>query len=225
MVGNTEILDGEILAVLNQNRGPDENILFWLKGISKSEAMVILPSRVVIIKEDIRRLTRAIMVTSFALEEIIGVNIHPGILSCTIEVSTISTEAAKEGKVSLFSLKTPQALSNCILIAKSELEKFQPYLEKLREMISEAKKGKSAPQGKGAENIASQLVQLTNLYKSRALTEDEFQIAKNRVLGISNNQSDQEDLTTRQQKTNVMTENIDLDNRERTEGQILKVKY
>jgi hypothetical protein len=80
-------------------------------------------------------------------------------------------------------------------------------------MISEAKKRKSAPQGNGAENIASQLVQLTNLYKSGALTEDEFQIAKNRVLGISNNQSDQEDLTTRKQKTNVMTENIDMDNR------------
>lgn len=213
MVGNTEILYGEILAVLNQNRGPDENILFWLKGTSKSEAMIILPRRVVIIKRKAGGLTKTIMATSFALEEIIAVNIHSGFLSYTIEVSTNSTEAAKSGEKSVWITKTPQLLSNCILIAKSRLEKFQPNLEKLRGMISEAKKRKSDPQGKGAENIASQLVQLTNLYKSGALAEDEFQIAKNRVLGISNNQSDQEDLTTRQQKTNVMTENIDMDNR------------
>ena len=61
---------------------------------------------------------------------------------------------------------------------KREYEKARPYIERMRELIAAAKRPSSAPSG----DIASQLERLAQLKASGALSEDEFESAKRRLL-------------------------------------------
>lgn len=59
---------------------------------------------------------------------------------------------------------------------------YQPYLDEIRDLIARAKRGQS-PRADGGSDIPGQFAQLQELHQSGALSPEEVETAKKRVLG------------------------------------------
>ena len=91
------------------------------------------------------------------------------------------------------SIDGPAEKSNCLPIEKADLEKFYPFIDRLGIMINEAKERAEieakeiAARYSGTTNeqdIATQLEKVAKLYESGALSKEEYEISKRRILGI-----------------------------------------
>lgn len=180
VVGNLEILNSRERRLAEENINPGEQVLFCLVG-SFDQALVALEERLLIIKVGmIAGATFGGRVASFHYKDITGIEVNTGLINGVIEISTPSYQATEEKDWwSMQRDRDPAKLSNCLPIYKANLKEYQPYLEKLREMIRKAKQ--TGVQGE-SEDITSQIEKLLRLYQSGALTEEEFQIAKKRLL-------------------------------------------
>ncbi len=185
VIGHSGPLSSKVRKLLDENVTPDEKVLFCLVGNFK-QAIIALPNRLLVMKPGFMAgATFGARVTSFLYKDITGIEVNTGLVNAVIEISTPSYQATKQKDWwSMDRDRDPAKVSNCLPVSKVHLKEFQPYLEKLRVMIADAKKDKTISQQKGAENIASQLEQLVKLHQSGSLTEEEFQNAKKRLLEI-----------------------------------------
>jgi len=179
-----EFLGSRERKLAEENINPNEKVLFCLVG-HWGQTLVALTDRLLIIKVGMRAgATFGERVTTFYYRDITGIDVNTGLVNGAIEISTPSYQGTEQkGFWNTDRTRDPATLSNCISLSKSDLEKYQPHLKELREMINEAKRapGLNTPQD-SSEGIATQLERLKKLYESGALTAEEFQIAKKRIL-------------------------------------------
>ena len=182
VVGNLEILNSRERKLAEENLNPGEKVLFCLVG-SFDQALVALEERLLIIKVGIMAgAAFGGRVTSFHYKDITGIEVNTGLINGVIEISTPSYQATEEKDWwSTDRDRAPAKLSNCLPICKANLKEYQPYLEKLRAQIREAKRTAVAIE-KDSEDLVSQIEKLTKLYQAGALTQEEFQVAKKRLL-------------------------------------------
>lgn len=185
-VGGVEILSKKVRKYLERNKRKDEEVLFCIVG-QGNQSIIALEKRLLIIKPGfLAGATFGAKVSSFFYKDITGIEVNMGFVTGVIEISTPSYEATKErswwGTKNNDDTRDIWKLSNCIPILKTDFPVFQPYLDKLRELIEQAKNPQEIKTST-QDDIATQLEKIVNLYKSGILTEEEYQKAKKKILG------------------------------------------
>jgi hypothetical protein len=160
-----------------------DEIRFSLRGLN-GQALVALQDRLLIIKPGISAgALGGARVTTFYYSDITGVEANTGMLMGVIEVNspafpgTTTKDYWSQSKD-----RNPRLLSNCLPIDRPGLTAFRPYLDQLRKWIRESKQG-TGEGGPKAASLGDELQKLASLKESGVLTEEEFQQAKQRLIG------------------------------------------
>jgi len=183
VVGNLEILSKKVKRLAEENINQDEKILFCLVG-NFNQSLVALDKRILIIKTGFMAgATFGSRVTSFHYKDITSIEVNTGLINGVIEISTPSYQGTKEKDWwSMDRDRDPMKISNCIPIEKAKLKEYQPYLEKLRQKIGEAKTTTSPQFYPSGKDIGSELKELASLHSSGVLSDEEFEQAKRKLL-------------------------------------------
>ncbi len=160
-----------------------DEIRFALRGLN-GQALVALQDRLLIIKPGFSAgALGGARVTTFYYSDITGVEANTGMMMGVIEVNTPAFPGTTTKDYwSQSRDRNPRLQSNCVPIDRPGLKAFQPYLAQLRQWIRESKQGanQSVPQ---AASLGDELQKLASLKESGVLTEEEFQQAKQRLIG------------------------------------------
>jgi hypothetical protein len=184
-VGKIEILNKKVKRLVEENMNQDEKVLFCLVG-NYNQSLVALDERILVVKTGFMAgATFGGRVTSFHYKDITGIEVNTGLINGIIEISTPSYQGTKEKDWwSMDRDRDPMKVSNCIPIEKAKLKEYQPYLEKLRQKIRDAKTTMtSIPKLYPSEkDIGSELEKLASLRSSGMLSDEEFEQAKKKLL-------------------------------------------
>ncbi|MHB1243218.1 MAG: SHOCT domain-containing protein [Gaiellaceae bacterium] len=192
IVGGPEILSGRVRRALERHTPAGESPLFCLKG-DFDHSLIALNDRLLIIKAGVfAGTTFGARVATIYYKDITGIEVNTGLLNCVVEIATPSYPSigkksvwfgGKTSKNDLFN-RDPHTESNTIPVMRFNLKKWQPYLEQLRAVITDAK-GRPAElthAAASAPSIGTQLKELVELRDSGVLDDEEFAQAKARVL-------------------------------------------
>ena len=140
-------------------------------------------------------------VIGFYYRDITSIEVNTGLINGVIEINTLSYQG--NGQRGLWNFKNedkyPYKVTNCLPISKKCLKEYKPYIDMLRAMERAAKQERVVslpPRSKSSlyselENLASlrasgvlpELGKLASLRASGLLTDEEFQLARQRLLG------------------------------------------
>jgi hypothetical protein len=181
--GGIECLNYKNRSLLQDNMHSGELVDFCLVG-EFNQAIVSLDDRLFVLKSGFMAgSTFGSRVTSIYYRDITSIEVNTGLLMGVIEVCTPSYEGTRTKSYWDSSRdRDPKQLSNCIPISKVYLKELQPYLDKLRAKIVEAKR----PNWKSEDKVdlSSEIQKLSELNKQGILTDEEFQQAKKKLLGL-----------------------------------------
>lgn len=125
---------------------------------------------------------------TFHYVDIVSIEYNSGWNTGTLEILTPSHDAGRASdywKTSGTSGRGSSAweMPNVLPLSKSEYSAARHLVDRLRELVAESKRPQpSNPTPAPANDIASQLAQLSELHASGALDDDEFRAAKARIL-------------------------------------------
>jgi hypothetical protein len=187
VAGGEEVLNPRTAQVLSQSKAEGENVRFCLitaPALNQMQALVALDDRLLIIKPGFMSGSfGGYRATSFYYADITGIEVNQSFVGAVIEVNNASYASTPEKDY--WNTKDPNSnpwkVSNCLPVNKTLLNHYKPYLDELRGLIREAKRPQVAiSQDTG---LAGQLEQLATLRTSGVLSEEEFQRAKEKLLG------------------------------------------
>lgn len=178
-----DILHKKVLELVRQNVSANDELLFVLVG-TDNQSLIALQDRILIVKIGLLAGTafggRA---TTFYYRDITSIEINTGWISGVLEILTpsyaggVQKDFWNRGRD-----RDPFKASNCIPFPKNGLKIWQPYIDLIRKKISESRISPTNSTSSTSTDIASQLEKLSNLKSSGALTADEYQKAKNKLL-------------------------------------------
>ena len=176
LVGKTEILHKKVKEALEQNKNQEEEVLFCING-QFHQAIVALPKRLLIIKHGMMAdIPLGTKTTSFQYEDITGTEVitgSPFSLGCIV-ITTPSFQTAN--------VKHAEKIPYAIPIRGDDLKEYKPYLEKLKILIDKAKSSNATSVMSEDGDIVFKIEKLAKLYQAGALTEEEFNSAKKKLL-------------------------------------------
>lgn len=185
VAGGKEIVSGRVLRAIERHTLPGETVRFCVKG-DWEHTLVALDDRVLIVKAGMwAGTTFGTRVATIHFRDITGIEVNTGLLNCVIEVASPSYPAVGKksvwlkGNTSGFN-RDPETESNCVPIIRPNLKQAMPFLNELRQLISQAKSNESSTAG-GA-TLGQQLKELAALRDAGALSDEEFAQAKARLL-------------------------------------------
>lgn len=183
IIGQSQVLSGKVRSIIEENITSNEQVLFCLLG-NFNQAIIAFPTSLLVIKPGFMAgATLGARVTSFLHRDITSIEVNTGAVNGVIEICTPSYQGTKQKDWwSMSRDRDPAKLSNCLPFSKVDLKKFQPYLHKLKGMIEDAKDIRRTSNESGETDITSQLERLAQLHESAALTIEEFEAAKRRIL-------------------------------------------
>lgn len=184
-------LGGRVKKYVERNINPGESVEFFIVG-QDQQSIVALQDRLLVVKCGMfAGATFGGRVTSFYYRDINGIEVNTGLIYAVIEVNSPSYQGTQGRDFwNLGSNKSgdnsPFVVSNCIPIDKWSLKKQKPQLDRLRAKITEAKQERTAPNPtaftSSGSGISAELERLAALRQSGALTDEEFQQAKKKLL-------------------------------------------
>jgi hypothetical protein len=177
-------LKGKLKELAEQNIVEGESIEFAILGTPK-QAIVALQDRLLIIKHGFR--AAAVFggkVTSIDYRDVTGVEVKKNMATGIIEISSPGYQAkGGTGYWPANRYSSPHALENTIPISRRNIDMQQDAINALRTKIKDAKQEQRAPSEAGREGgIAAELERLAALKVQGALTDEEFERAKERLL-------------------------------------------
>jgi len=205
VAGGAEVLGNRLRTLALPHMSEGESIQFCLlskKVRGWNQAIVALTDRLLMLKPGfVAGATFGPRVISFYYRDITGIEINTGLINGVIEINTPSYQG--NGQKDIWNIKNedknPYKVTNCLPILRKYLKEYKPYIDMLRAMERAAKQERvasSPPRCESSlyselENLASlrasgALVELEKLASVRAsglLTAEEFQRAKQRLLG------------------------------------------
>lgn len=133
---------------------------------------------------------------TFYFKDITGIEYNSGMMSGVLEILTASYDgsANKDYWRGITnpnrnnSKNDPRALSNTLPLMKADYMAAKPLIDKLRTMIQEAKETKVIIQAASsipANSTADEIQKLAELMEKGLLSQEEFQAAKNKLLGLA----------------------------------------
>ena len=162
---NLSVLSKSLRSKVDKLIAPTENILFCINGStgmgSEKEYFVALDSRLIHIHEEFWITNR---ITSINYCDITSVDTRIDAIWGQIRVSTNN--------------------ASYTLIKFRGIDRYLPYVNQPKDLIQKAKSAnvQTATPSDEQMKLVSELERLAALYKSGVLTEDEFKIAKSRLL-------------------------------------------
>jgi hypothetical protein len=204
VAGGAEVLSIELRDLVQQHKSDGENIQFCLLSGNGggNHAIVALTDRLLMIKPGLMVATASgPQVTSFYYRDITDIEVHTGLIDGVIEINTPSYPRTKQTDFWKNKNEDRDAfrVANCLPISKKNLKEYKPYIDRLRAMERAAKQKRvisSPPKRESSLNselsslasirasgVLSELEKLASLRASGVLTEEEFQRAKQRLLG------------------------------------------
>jgi len=153
---------------------PGERVLFCVPG-TPGQALVALEVRLLVLKAGAAagRAFRG-TVTSYSYADIAEVSLKLGEVNSVIRVSPLEPRAREWWQWSAAS-EDPLRAPNSLLVPTSAAAEWQPYVERLRELVARAGDEGSPP-------LVSELERLAALHASGDLSADEFARAKRALL-------------------------------------------
>lgn len=160
--GDLTILGSSLRKAVEEQIAPDEQVLFCLK--SRHQVIVVLSNRLLVVfAGPFHAVSRAM---SFDFHDITGIQIEKGLFEAEIAIIASSYRRG-------------------IVVTKGEVKEFEPYLARLRELIHKAKAGIGDPSNStDADEAISKLERLAALHQAGALTDEEFKVAKAKLLEL-----------------------------------------
>jgi hypothetical protein len=204
VAGGAEVLSNELRKLVQSHIGEGESIKFCLLSGNGgwNQAIVALSNRLLIIKPGLMAgATSGPRVTSFYYRDITGIEVNKGLINGVIEINTSSYPRTRQNDFWKIKYEDRDAygVANCLPISKKNLREYKPYIDMLRAMERSAKQKRvisSPPKRESSLNselsslaslrasgVLSELEKLASLRASGVLTEEEFQRAKQRLLG------------------------------------------
>ena len=182
VVGGIEVLHRKVrdAAQLTEN----DEVRFCIVGMSK-QALIALDSRLMIVKHGLMAgATGGARRTTFNYSDITNVEANTGWTTGVIEVlSAAYTGGTQKDDWNRGDNDDPYKTSNTIPIAKKKLEEFQPYLDQMTGWITASKQSASVQAAPVAEqSLPEQIRELHELVQLGALSEEEFEVAKKKLL-------------------------------------------
>lgn len=157
-------------------------ILSFTKGLSGAwQTMVLTPDRVIIGKVGpMAGVTFGSMVTSFYCREILSIEFNKRLLGSWIE---ILTPAFQGNRSAGFSMKdrsdNPNKRPNCFLVNNSEV--VTQMIQAIRDQMTASRETQPLSSAQ-QEDMSARLEKLADLFSKGMLTEDEFKLAKAKLL-------------------------------------------
>jgi hypothetical protein len=165
VAGEADTLPRKLEKFARQHMSEDESVEFYLLG-TNSQGIVALKDRLLVIKPGWEAgAAFGARVTSFHYADITGIEFNTGMLMGVLEINTPAYQGTP-GKDywSIGKDRDPRRVTNCIPIKKGNLKHYQPYLDRLRAMVREAKQGTGTPSpAKAANDLGSELEKLASL--------------------------------------------------------------
>jgi len=124
----------------------------------------------------------------FAYTDIVSIEYNSGLLTGALEIHTPAHNAAQSGGLWRMARRkddsrSPWELPNVLPLDKSDYEKARPYIQRMREMIAQAKRQQGAPAPEtDSPDLASQLERLAALKEQGVLSAEEFEAAKRKLI-------------------------------------------
>jgi hypothetical protein len=186
VAGEVEDLPKKLREPAQQNMSDGESIEFYILGAS-SQAIVALKDRLLVIKPGwMAEAAFGARVTSFYYRDINGIKVDTGLVMGVIEINTPSYQGTQEKDYWSHKNKDrdPRKVTNCLPISKTDLKRYKPHIDRLSTMIRAAKhEGIVQLPAQDSSSLSAELEKLASLRELGALSEEEFQQAKRRVLG------------------------------------------
>ena len=177
VVGGIEVLSRRLRREFELNTRAEENVRFCLRG-ELGHVLVCLDDRLLILKRGFHAgTTFGAMSATIFYGDVTGIQVRMHLLSGWIEIQSPSFQGI-EHKRGLRSSPERNAFKqpNCIPIQRRHLSVYQLALAELRRFVIEAK----AEQGHSG--VVEQLERLAALRQQGVLDDEEFVIAKSRIL-------------------------------------------
>lgn len=186
VVGGVEILPRKVQKIAGLT--PDDQIKFCVVG-AFNQSLIALDERLLIAKTGFMAgATGGGRKTTFDYMDITNVEVNTGWANAVIEVLTAAYAGGTQKDFwSVGKNDDPFKASNAIPIDKAKLTEVQPYLDDLNEWIRSAKRGRNeiptaSPSAAPQQGVAEQIRELHDLMQAGALTQQEFEAAKAKLL-------------------------------------------
>jgi len=179
VIGGVEVLSRRVLDAAAIAHG--EVVHFCLVGLSK-QSLIALDTRLLIVKRGfLAGSTGGARKTVFDYASITNVEINTGWVNGVIEILTSAYPGGVQKDFWNMGDNTdPMKASNTVPFSKRKLNEFQPYLDHLNGMVMASRQ--SQPLTASATSLPDQIRQLHDLVQAGALTAEEFEQAKRRLL-------------------------------------------
>lgn len=168
-----------------------ERILFFLEG-TQHQTLVALVDRVVIMKPGfMANATGGCRVTTIHYSEMTGIQVNTGHLMGVLQVTSPSYPAVRAdywtsaNKATKAGVDSATVAPNCIPIAKKQVTKWEPQLERLRQLIAEAHapvKVTTPALVSSPPSAADRLKQLAELRDDGIISAEDFDAKKTQLL-------------------------------------------
>lgn len=159
--GDLTILGSSLRKAVEEQIAPDEQVLFCLKA---NQVIVVLSNRLLVVSAGPFHAVTEAMSSDF--RDITGIQVEKGLFEAQIVIIASNYRCS-------------------IVVTRGELKEFEPYLARLRVLIHKAKAGVGAPSNStDADEAISKLERLAALHQTGALTDEEFKVAKAKLLGL-----------------------------------------
>jgi hypothetical protein len=183
---------------LMENISADETPLFMISTHAGSAAgsLVAMKDRCMIIKSGaiggfMAGSLGGARVSSFYYRDITGIEYNSGFMSGVVEVLTASYDGSANkdywkgtSKSRNADSNDPWTLSNTLPLPKVNYESAKVQFDKLRALISESKQISQASTVVHEKSGADELEKFAVLFQKGIIDEDEFKVAKRKILGV-----------------------------------------
>ncbi|MGH3001414.1 MAG: SHOCT domain-containing protein [Gaiellaceae bacterium] len=178
-VGGVEILGRRLRREFALNTRPGENARLCLRG-RFGHALVCLDDRLLILKRGFRAgTTFGAMAATIFYRDVTGIQVRMQLVSGWIEISSPSFQGSERKRA--WDLRATDRdvfkQPNCVAIQRRHVPVYQVALSELRRLVAEAK---LEPDHGG---VVDQIERLAALRRQGVVSEDEFALAKSRILG------------------------------------------
>lgn len=186
VTGGIETLDRRARKAVLDALEENEQSLFCVRA-SDGQAIVALRDRLLLVKAG-RASASPIRpkVVAFRYDEIAAISIEVGEVNSVIEIAPLHGRPRREWWHSWIAFEDPLRAATTLVVRTDELQLYEPALQRLRTLVDASRGPSRTPASSGTgirqSDLVSSLERLSALHAAGAISDDEFELAKQALL-------------------------------------------
>jgi hypothetical protein len=184
-----DALNGRLRTLAARTLETGEEVLFCLTGPA-GQALLALERRLVILKAGAAgRSPFGGRMASYRYADIADVSLEVGEVNSAIEIVPVRRPEGPEWWQWRVAAEDPLRSLDCLLVPSSLVADYEPYIERLRRLVAEARKKErpgpseeTAAAAPSAASLVTELERLAALHASQELSDEEFARATRALL-------------------------------------------